>query len=192
MSSWQKKIQEREKKHLIGRLRNITWSAALTVALLSFALYRRVPEVFKNYNLESQKFPSASLQNLNLTRTVFPYDDHTPFVALFWATWCGPCKLEMDRIQKAIHDNKLPAGRVFAIHIEGTTTEVMEHMTKFGYTFPALVDSDGLLARTLDVNSTPSIFFVNPRGEIEWASSGIGVSDVWRMENFLAGLSSAQ
>lgn len=173
------------KEKFLNRLKSLPWSAILTIALAVFVVYRRAPEVVKNYKLEQQVFPTRKLQTQSGQLIDFPPRDGKPSVALFWATWCGPCKLEMERIQKAINANKLPAQRVFAIHIGGTSEQVRSHMLKYNFTFPALVDADGVLAGTLDVSMTPTLFLVDSNMQITWASSGLGLSDVWRIEQFL-------
>lgn len=70
--------------------------------------------------------------------------------------------------------------------VGGTPEAVDGHMKKHGFTFPALVDPDGVLSNALEVNATPSLFLIAPQGKIKWASSGLGFSDIWRMKSFLA------
>jgi peroxiredoxin len=93
----------------------------------------------------------------------------------------------MERIQKAVSKNEIAAEQIFAVHVGGTPETVDAHMKKHGFTFPALIDPDGVLAGTLDVNMTPTLFLVAPQGKIKWASSGLGLTDVWRIKNFLKG-----
>lgn len=169
-------------KNVFGK---IPWSLLLTLALFAYVLYRRAPDVVKNYQLEQQEFPTRQLQTTENSQISFPPKDGQRAVALFWTTWCGPCKLEMDRLQKSINANKLDASRVHAVHIGGSGEEVKAHMLKHGFSFPALVDTNGVLASALDVTMTPSLFLIDENGQIGWASSGLGLSDVWRIESFL-------
>lgn len=166
-------------------LEKTPWSWIATIILLGFVLYKRVPEAAKNYQLEHQIFPAHTLMATNKTPTNFPPQDGRRSAVLFWATWCGPCKLEMELIKKSVAKNNLPADRVFAIHIEGSAEQVQAHMNKYEFPFPALIDRDGRLAHALDVTMTPSLFFIDERGRIDWASSGLGPTDVFRMERFL-------
>lgn len=92
----------------------------------------------------------------------------------------------MERIQRAIANRELAAEQVFAVHVGGTPEAVDGHMKKHGFTFPALVDHDGVLSNALEVNATPSLFLFGPQGKIKWASSGLGFSDIWRIKSFLA------
>jgi thiol-disulfide isomerase/thioredoxin len=169
------------------KLKKIPWSWVFTLLLLAFVISQRAPQVSKNFALEGSVFPSTLMLTSTGSTIDFPPHPDKPTVALFWAIHCGPCKLEMERIQKAVMKNELAPEQVFAVHVGGTPETVDAHMKKHGFTFPAVVDPDGLLAGALDVNMTPTLFLIAPQGKIKWASSGLGLTDVWRMKRFLAG-----
>jgi cytochrome c biogenesis protein CcmG/thiol:disulfide interchange protein DsbE len=169
-------------------LKSLSLNRIIFAGLLVFLIYRRGPEIVKNINLEQQDFPSHRLLSTQNTPVSFPPADGRKSAAVFWTTWCGPCKLEMEIIKRSIAKNNIPPERVFAIHIEGTADQVGAHMQKFGFTFPALVDADGSLAHALGVSMTPTIFLISGKGKIEWASSGVGPTDVFRIEKFLTDL----
>jgi thiol-disulfide isomerase/thioredoxin len=165
--------------------RSINLNRLVFAGLLIFIIYRRGPEIVKNFKLEKQDFPSHRLLSTFNTHVTFPPSDGRKSVALFWTTWCGPCKLEMEIIKRSMAKNNIPSERVFAIHIEGSAEQVSTHMQKYGFTFPALIDANGSLAHALGVSMTPTIFLVSGKGKIEWASSGVGPTDIFRIEKFL-------
>lgn len=165
-------------------LKKINLSRLVLAGLIIFIVVRRGPEVLKNFRHEQQIFPQQSLYSLSNTPFTFPPSDGRRSAALFWTTWCGPCKLEMELIKRSIVRNKIPAERIFAIHIEGSAEEVTAHIRKYEFHFPALIDARGSLASTLEVSSTPTLFLINEKGRIEWASSGIGPTDIFRIERF--------
>ncbi len=168
------------------KLKRISWSWLVTLLLLVFVAFQRAPQITKNYALEGSVFPTTRILSSSGASIEFPVNLNERTVALFWAIHCGPCKLEMDRIQRAIANKELAAEQVFAVHVGGTPEAVDRHMKRHGFTFPALVDPDGVLSNALDVNATPSLFLVAPQGKIKWASSGLGFSDIWRIKSFFA------
>lgn len=169
------------------KLKRIPWSWIVTLLLLAFVAWQRAPQVSKNFAIEGAVFPSTQLLTGAGATIDFPPHPEKPTVAVFWAIHCGPCKLEMDRIQRAVAKKELNPEQVFAVHVGGSAEAVDAHMKKHGFSFPALVDPDALLAGALDVNMTPTLFLIAPQGKIKWASSGIGLTDIWRIKNFLTG-----
>ncbi|MFZ9521154.1 MAG: TlpA family protein disulfide reductase [Silvanigrellaceae bacterium] len=164
-------------------MKHLGW--IFTALLLSFVMWKRVPELAKNFAAEGKPFPSSNLQNMDGSFVTFPEANGAPFTVVFWTRTCGPCKLEMERIQDSVANGKISPDRIVAIHIGGTPSEVKTHMDKYGFTFRSALDPDGIAAATLEVNLTPTIFLVSGDRKIAWASSGLGPTDVWRIEQHL-------
>ena len=84
----------------------------------------------------------------------------------FWATWCGPCRAEMDALEN-LHQTYADSGLVvLAInHIE-TPREALEYITEEGYTFEVLYDYLGEVSALYQVNSIPTTLVINRRGVI--------------------------
>jgi cytochrome c biogenesis protein CcdA/peroxiredoxin len=84
----------------------------------------------------------------------------------FWATWCGPCRVEMPDMEAVVQARADQGFNVLAIN----NSESLEQMTTFrqeiGVTFPFLLDEDGSIQRLYGVISYPSSFLVDPNGII--------------------------
>ena len=101
----------------------------------------------------------------------------TPVVLNFWASWCGPCKLEMpDFDEKA----KELEGKVqfLMVNLTDGSQETVETASAFiaqqGYTFPVFYDTDQAAAYAYGVYSIPTTYFIDAEGYgVAYASGAI-------------------
>ena len=98
-----------------------------------------------------------------------------PIVLNFWASWCGPCKMEMPDFQKAYEELD---GNVQFLMVNMTdgSRETVETAISFiesqGYTFPVLFDSDMDAAITYNAYSLPTTYFISAEGQVIARASG--------------------
>ena len=90
-----------------------------------------------------------------------------PIVLNFWASWCGPCKMEMPDF----HEKYLEldgAVQFLMINMTDGSRETVEIAAKFiedaGYTFPVFYDTRSHAAMTYGVYSLPTTFFIDAEG----------------------------
>ena len=89
-----------------------------------------------------------------------------PIVVNFWASWCGPCKMEMPDFE----EKYLALGDEIQFLMVNLTTgrETMESADAFiadaGYTFPVLYDTQSNAAVTYGAYSIPTTFFIDAEG----------------------------
>ena len=92
----------------------------------------------------------------------------------FWATWCGPCREELSRVQKDIIDRfKGNEDFVFLPVSRGETREtVAAFREKMGYTFPMGLDPEQKIYRLYASNYIPRNFVIDRNGKVVLASVG--------------------
>lgn len=104
----------------------------------------------------------------------------------FWASWCGPCKLEMPDIEKIHQDYKDKDLVVLAVNIGESQDKVKTFMNANSLSFPVLLDSQGKTAKTYKVSSIPVSLFVNKEGLI--VGKQVGLMTHSQMEAYVADL----
>ena len=90
-----------------------------------------------------------------------------PIVLNFWASWCGPCKMEMPDF----NDKYLEMGEeihFLMINMTDGYRETVDIASTFiqsqGYTFPVYYDTAGNASMTYGVYSLPTTFFIDADG----------------------------
>jgi len=109
-----------------------------------------------------------------------------------WATWCGPCRIEMPSIQKLYDkvDKEKIAFVMLAVDDRDSFEKVVKFVQEKEYTFPVYVPHE-FLPDQLMVRSIPTTFVVNGEGKIETQESGAANYDTEEFKKFLEQLTSA-
>jgi peroxiredoxin len=116
----------------------------------------------------------------SLTGEEISFRDYLGQVVLVnvWATWCGPCRVEMPPIQAAYEHYKEQGFTVLAVSIDAgprSEEKVRQFVEEYGLTFPVLLDPEGEIRRILQTIGVPETFVLNREGRI--AKRLIGAAD---------------
>jgi peroxiredoxin len=85
-----------------------------------------------------------------------------------WATWCPPCRAEMQSIEKVYQEYKDQEFTVLAVNMtyQDDPLAVMPFVHEQELTFPILLDETGEMARVYQLRSLPSSYFIGRDGII--------------------------
>ena len=113
--------------------------------------------------------------SLSKTRTANLKDYHGKIVMInFFATWCGPCRMELPRVEKEIwgkyKDN--PKFALFVFGREEGWDVVLPFKTKFNYTFLILPDVGRKIFSLYAKEFIPRNVIVDENGKIIYQSMG--------------------
>jgi peroxiredoxin len=106
-------------------------------------------------------------------------------VLSFWATWCAPCKKELDAISDVYEDWKKNYDvEIVAITIDDARAlaKVKPMVEQKGWKFTILSDVNQDLQRALNVPSVPQSFLLDAKGNIVYSHSGYVAGDEDELE----------
>ena len=128
-------------------------------------------------NAQDRNLPNVEVRTL--TGNTFNIQDldnkGKPMVMSFWATWCKPCKKELNAIAEVYEDWQDETGvKLIAISIDDTRSmsKVAPYVNSSDWDYEVYLDSNSDLKRALGVSTVPHTFLINGEGKIVWQHKG--------------------
>ena len=96
-------------------------------------------------------------------------------VVSFWASWCGPCRIEMPELRKFYQStHKDDASYEFlAISIDEERAPAETAAKEDKLPFPVLMDIGGKIARVYHVDAIPTLLVIDEQGKVAEGYTGL-------------------
>lgn len=131
---------------------------------------------------QDKGIPSVNVKNMDGTtfNTGDISNDGKPIIINFWATWCSPCKRELNNIAEVYEDWVDETGvKLVAISIDDARNmaKVAPYVNGKGWEYDVYIDPNGDFKRALGVNNVPHTFLVDGNGKIVWQHNSYSEGD---------------
>ena len=140
-----------------------TITAIAIFSILSIAQNRTLPSVDVK-TLDGGSINITAIEN-----------DGNPIVISFWATWCKPCKKELNTIAEVYEDWQDETGvKLIALSIDNARSmaKVAPYVNASDWDYEVYLDPNGDLKRAMGVSTVPHTFLLNSKKEIVWQHKG--------------------
>ena len=95
----------------------------------------------------------------------------------FWASWCGPCRLEMPLLND-LHNKYAPLGfTVIGVNVEEKTENARSFIKNYPVDFPILLDSQNKVSKLYNVVAMPTTVVVDRDGNMRFLHQGYKSGD---------------
>ncbi len=158
----------------------ITWRARVLEKTLEHqagepALVQKAAPDFSAYTLDGR---TVSLADFRGQKKV---------VVSFWATWCGPCRLEMPTLVKFYADNHSASSdfEILAVSIDEDPKSVTDFAAAQKLNFPVLLDPTQKVANAYGVDGIPTTFVIDQSGKIVYGRAGYDMAMEYQLAHVL-------
>lgn len=129
-----------------------------------------------------QKLPAVELKALDGTtvNAANLSNDGKPIIINFWATWCAPCKKELNNINELYPDWVSETGvKIIAISIDDsrTSSRVKPYVDTQGWEYTVLIDQNKDFFRAMNGVTPPLTFLIDGEGNIVYTHNGYSEGD---------------
>ena len=91
----------------------------------------------------------------------------------FWATWCGPCQVEMPQLQKIYAELGAKGVQIIGVSTDEAKLDVAVKplVRSKGLTYPILRDESGVVGKAYGATNTPQMVVIDPTGTVRYAGA---------------------
>lgn len=151
-------------RRALGWVREIALTLAFGAALLVGVGWLRSPDL-------PASAPDFSLATLDGSRVALSGLRGQTVVLNFWATWCGPCRIELPTLVDFAADH--PDIPVLYVAVDGEPEALRRFASEHDMPLKDVLVADQATYRAYGVSTIPMTVVVGPEGEISGIHAGI-------------------
>lgn len=122
--------------------------------------------------------PAFDLESLDGRRVSLASYRGKPVAVTFWASWCGPCRMELPALTRFYQQTRKSGSdfEILAISIDDTREAAQGAANTLKIPFPVLLDLDSRIAGSYHVDSIPTLFVIDKSGKVVWSNVGFSIA----------------
>lgn len=122
---------------------------------------------------QTNSLPSVQLKDLegNTVDTQSLFNGGNPILICFWATWCSPCKRELNTYADYYAEWQEETGvKIIAVSVDDqrTVAQVNPYVSSVSWEYDILLDTNRQFQQALGVVNVPHTFLIDGKGNIVW------------------------
>ncbi len=159
-----------------------TMAVVITLAIFTILITWRAHVLEKTLERESEQpalvdqvAPAFSASTLDgRTVSLSDFRGQKNVVVSFWASWCGPCRMEMPGLVKfyQTHHNATSDFEILAVSIDEDPKDAQDFAEAQKLNLPVLLDPKSTVADAYQVDGIPTMFVIDKQGKITYGHSG--------------------
>lgn len=135
---------------------------------------------------QNNAIPSVEVQDLkgNTVNTSEFTNEGNPIIISFWATWCSPCKRELNTIAEVYPDWQEETGvKLIAVSIDDARSRarVLPYVNGSAWDYEVYLDVNQDFKRAMGVNNVPHTFLLDGKGNIVYQHNNFSPGDEYEL-----------
>jgi peroxiredoxin len=169
--------------------KNITQLFIVTMLVgLGYILLFSQPEISESQKnaldkvlFDLNKAPDFTLQSIDDSIYTLSKLNGKVVLINFWATWCGPCRMEIPEFNELEKKYKTAGFEILGISVSDNKKQLQNFVKSVSVEYKLLFGSSKEMNKIMKdyggVYAVPSSFLVNKKGEIVWSYPGAVLKD---------------
>jgi thiol-disulfide isomerase/thioredoxin len=147
-----------------------------------------IPENDYTTKLNGKAAPNFTLQDLSGNKVSLASYKGRPLVVDFWATWCGPCQIEIPWFEK-LHQQYASQGlEILGVSADDLDKDdpaklftekrdISDFASKMHMNYPVLIDAGSIEDSWGGLDALPATFFIDRNGKVVASTVGLAPRD---------------
>jgi peroxiredoxin len=120
----------------------------------------------------AQSAPDFTLRSLNGPNLRLQEQRGQVVMVNFWATWCGPCLVEMPHLNRLYEKYRSAGFVLLGVNIDEDSRQAANLANRLGLRFPVLLDAEKKVSRLYDLSTMPSTVLIDRDGRVRHIHRG--------------------
>jgi peroxiredoxin len=108
-------------------------------------------------------------------------------VVSFWASWCGPCRMELPELKEFYEKYHAADSRfeVVAISTDDDRFQAEKYVKEAKLPFPIVWDENGNISNAYGVESIPVLYIIDENGKVVYGQTGYEFGLEYKLRSYL-------